>query len=255
MQPDFFIDSEPQTAAAGQHALVYSTEPQSGVVSTIRGSPLEALFELSLRAYDTVIHAEMDESFPQIELEQYIQKIFDAVRETEKSLGQHSRQKKSEADIQLASRAAAEKAASDRGDALVRRVCDAAYKVEHEIHRLMGLLRFNPGADNMWLARCAPDHFILPCLAEHFMARFGDDPWAIIDEKRGLALVRQRGEDCRFGPLSAFPFLADGVQMQDNWEDLWRHYHKTIFIENRKNPGLQRQLMPARYWKYLPEKH
>jgi probable DNA metabolism protein len=118
----------------------------------------------------------------------------------------------------------------------------------------MGLLRFNPGSDNIWVAHCAPDHFILPSLAEHFTARFGDDPWAIIDEKRGLALVRQKGEDCSFGPLSLFPFLAAGVQEQDNWEDLWRHYHQAIIIENRKNPGLQRQLMPARYWKYLPEK-
>jgi probable DNA metabolism protein len=234
MQQDLFINSEPQTAAAGD--------------------VLQTLFELSLRAYDTVIQAKMNESFPSIELERYIQKILGAVRETEKSLSQSNSQRKSGTDLQLAARAAAEKAAFDRGDALVRRVCDAAYIVGNEIHRLMGLLRFNPGVDNIWLARCAPDHFILPSLAEHFTARFGDDPWAIIDEKRGLALVRQKGEDCSFGPLSSFPFLTACVQVQDNWEDLWRHYHKTIFIENRKNPDLQRQLMPARYWKYLPEK-
>jgi hypothetical protein len=230
-QPDLFTGSEQQDAG-GQKTL-------------------EALFELSLRAYDTVIHAQMNEGFPKLEVEHYIRKIFDAVRETENSMNQVNLQRKSEADIQLAARSAAENAAFDRGDPLVCRVCAAAYKVEHEIHRIMGLLRFHPGPDNIWLARCAPDHFILPSLAEHFTARFGEDPWAIIDEKRGLALVRLSGEDCCFGPLSAFSFLADGIKVQDNWDDLWHHYHKAIVIENRRNPALQRQLMPVRYWKYL----
>jgi probable DNA metabolism protein len=230
-QPDLFIDNEPQAGT---------------------GYTLEALLELSLRAYDTVIQAQMNEGFPEIELQRYVRKILNAVHETENSM---NRQRTSTADKQLAARAAAEKAAFDRGDPLVARVCDTAFKAGHEIHRLMGLLRFNPGPGNIWLARCAPDHFILPSLAEHFTARFGEESWAIIDEKRGLALVRLQGEDCKFGPLSAFPFLADGVQARDNWEDLWRHYHKTIAIDNRRNTGLQRQLMPARYWKYLPEKH
>ncbi|MCL2215341.1 MAG: DUF4130 domain-containing protein, partial [Treponema sp.] len=43
-------------------------------------------------------------------------------------------------------------------------------------------------------------------------------------------------------------------QDNDKWEALWKHYHKTINNESRDNPNLQRQLMPRRYWKYLPEK-
>jgi probable DNA metabolism protein len=37
------------------------------------------------------------------------------------------------------------------------------------------------------------------------------------------------------------------------WEDLWRTYHRAINNPCRKNPGLQRQFMPLRYWKYLSE--
>jgi probable DNA metabolism protein len=48
---------------------------------------------------------------------------------------------------------------------------------------------------------------------------------------------------------------AKGSENNDEWEELWKHYHKTINNEDRDNPGLQKQLMPKRYWKYLPEKH
>jgi probable DNA metabolism protein len=125
--------------------------------------------------------------------------------------------------------------------------------VDREIHRLMGLLRFNPRPDGIWLACCAPDHYILPVFGEHYCARFGEAPWAIIDEKRNLALVRLKGKEPCFGSLVSFSFLTEQSAPEDDWEELWRSYHQSISIENRRNPLLQMQLMPRRYWKYLPE--
>lgn len=121
-------------------------------------------------------------------------------------------------------------------------------RVQHEIHRMTGLLRFTPDESGVYIAYCAPDYFILPELAEHFTARFGDTPWKIIDEKRGLCLSRQSGEKVK---LERTNDCAEKIP--DNWEELWRHYHKTINNESRKNIALQRQFMPERYWKYLPE--
>ena len=215
---------------------------------------LEELFEQSLRAYNAVISAEMNETsqcrktLSRTDLESYIQKVLNAARNV------NSVPQLSGSNAQLAARIAAEKAAFDRGDPAVVKVLEAAYQVDWEIHRLMGLLRFNPRKDGMWLARCAPDNFVLPGLAEHFTLRFREEPWAIIDEKRGLALVRPVNEEACLGTLASFAFLSEENLPRDNWEELWRCYHKSIYIENRKNPGLQRQLMPVRYWKYLPEK-
>ena len=157
------------------------------------------------------------------------------------------------AAAQLALRAAADKAANDRGDPIVRAVLESSQRVGREIHRLMGLLRFTPGDDGIWLAKCAPDNSILPVFAGYFTMRFNDEPWAIIDEKRGLALVRLDGNEPCIGPVAAFPFLSESNQGTDNWEELWRSYHRSVNIANRKNPALQIQLMPRRYWKYLPE--
>jgi probable DNA metabolism protein len=126
-----------------------------------------------------------------------------------------------------------------------------ADKVEHEIHRMMGFLRFAPNEDGVYIARCAPDYFNLPVLGPHFKKRFGDTPWLIIVDKRRLC-VR-----CLSGTLELLKIDTHSVPLKEpvggKWEDLWRNYHKTINNENRNNPNLQRQFMPKRYWKYLTE--
>ena len=124
-------------------------------------------------------------------------------------------------------------------------------KVQVEIHRLMGLLRFNPAPDGTYIARCAPDYFILPALAEHFSLRFGETPWVIIDEKRSLCLCKTTDSPARIIDLP--PSFSTDNKNKDSWEDLWRLYHKSVNNEARNNTRLQRQFMPARYQKYLCE--
>ena len=153
-----------------------------------------------------------------------------------------------------AGRPEAGRISGDRGDPDVQAVHEAAYKVWHEYHRLMGLLRFSPDADGAYIARCSPDHLALPALGPHFYERFGETPWAVIDEKRRLCLLRAAARPPELFCISERPAsapLANG----DAWEKLWRQYHATINNESRNNPALQRQFMPKRYWKYLPEKH
>jgi probable DNA metabolism protein len=131
-----------------------------------------------------------------------------------------------------------------------------AFRAGREIDRIKGLLRFSPNADGVFIARCAPDHYILPALAEHFTLRFGDEPWAIIDEARGLALMRPRGQGarvCPFDPLHPWFSGEAAAASGGQWEELWKTYHRSVANESRANAGLQKQFMPARYWKYLPE--
>jgi len=128
------------------------------------------------------------------------------------------------------------------------------YKVYREIDRMKGLLRFVPDEHGELIAKCAPDHYILPALAGHFTSRLGDIPWSIIDEKRSLCLRRQPGKKAEIIPYS--PSSEEKTPLSaknDEWEALWKHYHKTINNEDRNNPRCQKQFMPKRYWKYLPE--
>jgi uracil-DNA glycosylase len=154
----------------------------------------------------------------------------------------------------------AEIAANDRGNEDTRTVLNASGKVQFEIHRMYGILRFFPGGEGEYIAGCSPDFLILPALGGYFTVRFGETPWVIIDEKRSLILSRLQSNSDEDGlPLKTEIQILDGPLAEnpgpnsDEWEDLWRHYHKTINNESRNNPDLQRQLMPKRYWKYLPE--
>ena len=219
----------PEYYPCGVRGILYDPPPED----------LQKIFELSADAYFAALHAQMSELPVKKEISRYVEKVAMAGN----------------------SREAAARAAFDRGDPDVLAVLRAAYKMETELHRLIGLLRFSPGPGGVYTARCGPDHFILPALAEHFTLRFREIPWEIIDEIRCLRLYRDSG-----GPVRLVPFSPDGPSgdfsreasaevrnTKDSWEDLWRLYHRSVNNESRSNPQLQRRFMPGRYQKYLPE--
>ncbi|MDR3343489.1 MAG: TIGR03915 family putative DNA repair protein [Treponema sp.] len=220
----------------------------------------EELFEVSARAYDEFLHAWMSELPIEAEIIRFGWKVIAAARDaawtTARGGGGVSAVSLSMA--QIAARAAAEKAGTDRGDPVVRTVLAAAFKARHEVDRFRGLLRFTPNPAGLYIAHCAPDHFILPALGQYFTLRFGETSWAIIDEKRRLCLLRAPGEEARLETglpeeLRSGETRSPGSAAADPWEAWWRHYHHSIHNESRHNPKLQKQFMPIRYWKYLPE--
>jgi probable DNA metabolism protein len=222
------------------------------------GEAAEDLFAVSADAFDAFVHAWMSELPVDGEILRFGCKVLAAAEQAAGISGSWTGRE--------AARAGAARAAGNRGDGDVRAVMEAAYKAVHEIDRLMGLLRFSPDLRWGYAARCAPDGFVIPALAGHFTLRFGGDPWAVIDEKRGIALIREAGREARLLPAAAlFPQLVRGHDPWDEdpwdqdpwdhdpWENLWLRYHQAVNNEARKNPGLQRRFMPERYWQYLPE--
>jgi probable DNA metabolism protein len=223
------------------------------------------LYELSVEAFDALVHARMSELPIEAEMGRFAGKVISAARQGAELAGAAPEQNPRWAALPEARRGA-EQAAVDRSDPDVRGVLEAAYKVRREIDRLRGLLRFRPcprrgvsGGDNpgpggpVYVARCSPDHYILPGLAEHFTRRFGECPWAVVDEKRNLILAREPGGEARLFPAHSGGRSPDGGGLEDEVEDLWRNYHRSVNNPDRNNPALQRQFMPRRYWKYLPE--
>ncbi|MDR0487054.1 MAG: TIGR03915 family putative DNA repair protein [Treponema sp.] len=197
--------------------------------------PARRFYELSVNAFSAFVHAWMSELPIEKEMLNFGRRVIAAADRAGNG----------------AERRAAERAAIDRGDVDTLTVLAAASKVQYEIHRLLGLLRFYPDKD-IYTARCSPDHFVLPAMGEHFTGRFGETAWTVIDERRGLCLRRLPGERAKTTAQND-PFMESGTSGGDEWEKLFVHYHKTINNESRKNPELQRRFMPQRYWKYLPE--
>ena len=196
---------------------------------------MRLFYELSFNAFDILLHAWLSDLPVEKEIFSFGTGLLNACQ------NQKNKQR------------IAERIITDRSDSDTRIVLKAAGKTGHEAHRMMGLLRFSPDCNGRFTAVCEPDHFILPCLGVFFSSRFGEEEWSILDKKRNLLLSRSSGERAKITVLSGSNF-SEKDKKTDEWETLWKHYHRTINNEERNNPGLQRQLMPKRYWKYLPEK-
>jgi probable DNA metabolism protein len=223
-------------------AIVMGIHSKTGVDFSVLQPEILCLFELSRDAFGAIVYAWMSELPVTGQIIRFGKKIFASQR----------------GKPETAQRKAAQIAATDRGDSDVQTVREAAQKVWHEIHRLMGLLRFCPDEKGIYTAQCEPDHFILPSLGPHFMERFGETPWAIIDNKRRLSLRCETGQPGASDQTLVFSAAAKnqipfGKGQTGEWENLWKHYHKTINNESRNNPDLQKRFMPTRYWKYLSE--
>jgi len=217
-------------------AIMAALHASDGMELSVLPPKARRLFELSANAFEAIIHAWMSERPIAAETIRFGQKILAAANAA--------------SGDENAQRRAAGTAATDRGDADARTVLETAYKVWHEIHRLMGLLRFSPDEDGVYIARCEPDYLVLPALGPHFRERFGQTPWVIIDEKRNL------GMSCAGASLEFFCIENHALpesQPNNEWENMWKQYHKTINNETRNNPNLQKRFMPKRYWKYLTE--
>lgn len=125
-------------------------------------------------------------------------------------------------------------------------------KVRLERHRMLSFVRFKAVGD-FFYAAIEPDHAVLSLITAHFAARLPDENFILHDLRRELAFFH-RGGASGYAPLSrreAASFVesdADGY-----YEGLWRAFFNTIAVEGRTNPRLQRNFMPARYWKHLTE--
>lgn len=133
----------------------------------------------------------------------------------------------------------------------VKPILDLVRKVKCEQHRMLGIVRFRLVENGLYYAAIDPDHNITGIIAPHFARRMSDQNWIIHDTRRNLAVVYDKKKwqtvdiDINHTP--------EDSDMELFYSDLWRSYFKKIAISGRKNPKLQKQFLPKRYWKNLTE--
>ena len=137
------------------------------------------------------------------------------------------------------------------GDPIVYAVQEAEKKVNVEIHRLKGLIRFSEMGNRVMYSPIEPDHDILEFLAEHFCDRFKHEAFLIHDVRRSKALAGYQGRWYirRFTKEELAPLSED----EKEYSRLWKHYFENMAIKERINPRCQKNMMPVRYWKNLTE--
>jgi probable DNA metabolism protein len=141
----------------------------------------------------------------------------------------------------------------DHGRVDLRAISRASRRVICEIHKITGLARFSPRGDGLYTAPLEPDANIIAMLMPHFARRFGSADFAIVDLRRRLAFARKGGRFESATGEEALAFLPDADGSDDEAVLLWKRYFKATENPSRKDPELQRRLMPHRYWRYLPE--
>lgn len=143
-----------------------------------------------------------------------------------------------------------------------------AQKVGKSRLHVIQFVRFQKTKDGVYFAPINPIHNTLPLALGYFKDRFADQPWIIYDVPRNygyyytpsgtgkaqdssITEITLDDEHFAHGQLKKDLLAADERLLQT----AWAKYFKALTIKERLNPKLHRQHMPARFWKYLPEKN
>ena len=147
------------------------------------------------------------------------------------------------------------------GDPDVLEVSKVWKKVTNERLRVIQFLRFQKAADGTYFAAIAPIYNVLPLVLPYAQDRFADQQWLIYDLKREYGYYYDLNDtiEVRFEEKDSHLLtgsLSEDIMDKDEklFQSMWKEYFKSIAIKERLNPRLHRQHMPARFWKYMPEK-
>jgi probable DNA metabolism protein len=137
-------------------------------------------------------------------------------------------------------------------DDTVRRVDNVNRRLENELHRLLGFVRFRQVEGGIFYSAISPDNNVVELLAPHFAERLSDQNWIIHDVKREIAAMY----NMKTWIISEFSVedIPRDTAAENEYAKLWKQFFNTIAIKERENPELQKRLMPKRYWKHMTEK-
>ncbi|MEO5968077.1 MAG: TIGR03915 family putative DNA repair protein [Ferruginibacter sp.] len=133
-------------------------------------------------------------------------------------------------------------------------------KIHRERHRMEAFIRFQKSNDGLYFATVEPDFDVLPLISSHFAKRYADQSWLIFDKKRNYGMLYDLKEvhfveQSPDNKNNSMPCPVINLHEEEKkFQELWKHYFKSVNIKERKNTALHVRHMPKRYWKYLIEK-
>ena len=133
----------------------------------------------------------------------------------------------------------------------VRSVHKLAQHVGREAHLLLGFTRFAETSNGVFYAVITPKNDVLVLVANHFCQRLMNQVWIIHDKARNQAAIY----DGNSYIITDVPKDAtfEYAQGEKETQELWTTFFKVLAIEARKNPKLQRQLLPLYFRRNMTE--
>ena len=140
-------------------------------------------------------------------------------------------------------------------DSYVHRTFELARFTANEAHFHIEFLRFQELESGLLYAKIGPKTNLLTFIVPHFADRLPLENFVIHDEVRGLFAVHPAKSDWYLVTGDKEFQLQEQVfsKGEEKYSELFSHFFHTIAIKERTNPGLQRNMLPIRYRKYMTE--
>lgn len=139
-------------------------------------------------------------------------------------------------------------------DTDVGRTQKLKYNAWHEMHQLMGFVRFREMKGGILFSEVSPKNNVIPWLADHFSDRFPGEHFLICDKGRELFAVHAAGKPWF---LARNPHFTGGCTEESAeegiYQELFRHFCHKIAIEARRSDTLQKGMLPLRFRPYMTE--
>ncbi len=130
-----------------------------------------------------------------------------------------------------------------------------ARRASREICHMKEFLRFEELQNGILYAVIAPKCNAVSFIMPHFADRLPIENFVIYDEGRKLFGIHPAGRSWYLlwgeeAEKASEPSLSEE---EEKYQELFRVFCRTIAIEGRKNPKLQRNLLPLKYREYMVE--
>ncbi|HCR81845.1 TIGR03915 family putative DNA repair protein [Muricomes intestini] len=137
----------------------------------------------------------------------------------------------------------------------VARVFELSRKVGNEAHIFTEFIRFRELENGVLFSEIAPKSQVLTCIADHFTNRFPLENWIVYDQTHEIFLAHQARKKWVLVQGEALNTEAAGKisEKEGKFENLWKMFCRSISIDERGNPNLQRGHLPICYRKNMTE--
>jgi len=119
------------------------------------------------------------------------------------------------------------------------------------VHKMYGFIRFQELEDGTLYAKIETKYNVLYFLGKHFFKRLNNQNFIIHDINRKLAFVKNN-LNCSIENIASYekPTLSKD---EEKFDKLWKHFFKSVAIQERENKRCQQNFVPLLYRTYMNE--
>lgn len=125
-----------------------------------------------------------------------------------------------------------------------RKFANQARTVQHEVHRMLGFVRFAAKGDRLLVTKPQLEHNTADLILRGFQPRYPDHKLVLLLDGYAVSIYNYQ-----LNKEAAEPYLDC---LEDNaTKDVWKHYYQSQYIETRPNIALAQQRIPQKYWDWM----